>query len=47
VIQTSRSIMAIATTLLSGETVYLFCIAFFIIVSINAKIRFHFAGDKR
>src|SRR6516225_2378915 len=47
VIQTSKSIMAMATTFLTADTVYVFCIVFFMIASNDVKIRFQSLDDKR
>src|SRR6185436_10179112 len=47
VIQTSRSIMAMATILFAADTVYCFCIVFFMIASNDAKIRYQSSDDKR
>jgi hypothetical protein len=47
VIQSSKSIMAIATTLFATDTVYTFCIFLFMLVIDDAKIRFHSSEHKR
>jgi hypothetical protein len=41
VIQSSKNIMAVATILFATDTVYSFCIALFMIMNIDAKIRVH------
>ena len=47
VIQTSKSIMAMATIFFTADTVYVFCIVFFMIAGNDVKIRYQSLGDKR